>query len=317
MIPQRRKPQKRLKTDKKEPLHAIAHHTETGVQDIDSCYDRQHISRTAAAGLIPAKVLYLQQVIGNQGFQRYLQTRGEKHSSEPAIAPTHQRLASQAHGAVLQRALPAINLPQVKAPLVYPTQLITLANAYMQNTLDETKARALCNAAAAWLEGRGMVNYRGQNDIVPGSPEFLKRPSLEAENKARQSGISLTSTAGFTYLYDTVRGRTRFKVEIYHPDAFQGDSAKELIGFLSSVITHEYIHILQNRRGGAQTNAQREFQAYLWQAEQALRMGIRPSGDAAGKIVTQLEIYYKKLTRADRRTYANRYRRAYRALQSP
>ena len=89
-----------------------------------------------------------------------------------------------------------------------------------------------------------------------------------------------------------------------------------VIGFLAGVITHEYIHLLQYRGRGSYSDAQMEFQAWLWQAENALKMGVKPRADAANEIMIQLKAYYAKLPAKDRRRYRARYQAALKVLST-
>ena len=110
--------------------------------------------------------------------------------------------------------------------------------------------------------------------------------------------------------------KNQYKVEIYDR-ALTGSSVKELVGAVASYITHEYIHVLQYRQKGRFSEAQREFQAYLWQAEQAVNLGIPLLGTVWEEIATQLEKYYKQLPSAERRAYKARYVKAYISIKFP
>lgn len=259
-----------------------------------SALSRDAINVTPAHSIDLGNYLILQRKVGNKAVQ--------------------EAVGNQS---IIQRRLPSVKMPAAPAASKYPAGLMRAAQDYLKNKLDSYKAEVLTDAVAKHLEGQGTVKFKGQPDVVPGSPEFKKGASSEAKRVAStRKGMDLSVAAGFTYEYDRKGGKPRYKVEIYYPNAFTGLSANEVIGFLAGVITHEYIHLLQYRGGGAHTDAQMEFQAYLWQAENAIKMGIKPRGDAANEIMAQLKAYYKKLSAKDRRRYRSRYRVAFKALRT-
>jgi hypothetical protein len=103
-------------------------------------------------------------------------------------------------------------------------------------------------------------------------------------------------------------------VEIY-PRAFMGYSDQESLSFLIGTIVHEYIHILQNRVGGTQTIPQREFQAWLWEAENIMATGTQPRTVTAQQIAMHLELFYNQLSLTERTAYQTRYTAALSALR--
>lgn len=283
------------------------------------------VSRSLAGpgNMTPADILQLQRAAGNQAVLRLIQTRLAVGPADyGAVLPVQSEMGGSYESPgvggtdVVQRQLPNVNLPRVGAQeggITYPANLTRLARAWMDDSLDNTKGATLTRAVSAWAENQGLVQYNGQADIVPGSPEFNARPSSKAAAFLRQSNAP-TATTGLAYTYDQRDGNPRYKVEIY-PTALQGDSEKEVVAFLAQVITHEYIHVLQFRQQATDTTS-REFQAYLWQAENALRMGIEPNSATANQILGQLSDNYAKLPPTSRRSLRARFEAARRALSA-
>jgi len=271
----------------------------------------------------------LQRQKGNRWSERLLRQPG---AASDVAAGAISRLKGQTTGSVvepeglspltlqtgqrwLQRALPGIRLPKVKGPVKYPAALLQKVKTYRAQKTDSAGAAAVA-AATRWVEGQGLASYSNQKDIAAGSPEFRKRPSPAARAIAARTGSSIGAVSGFTFSHGSQGGTQQLKVEIY-PDAFRGETASDAVGYLTGVITHEYIHVLQHRKGGTHTEAQREFQAWLWQGENALRMGVSPNHEVSLQIISHLERYYKQLPRKDRTRYARRYRRVWKQIQPP
>ncbi|MBN1147916.1 MAG: hypothetical protein JXA78_11730 [Anaerolineales bacterium] len=257
----------------------------------------QRIKKSTSLPGSATDLLSFQSVLGNQGVQRLLGKLEQPKSAQATAIPA------------IQRKLPPISPPAVTTKLSYPANLTKLAQSYL-NRPSTFGAQSLVNAVANWLQTQGLVNYKSP-DIVAGSPQFMSSPSGAAKQLATQKKMDLSSAAGFAYSQNN-----QYKVEIYER-ALTGNSANELIGTAASYITHEYIHILQYRQKGHFSEAQSEFQAYLWQAEHAVNLGIPLLGTAWEEITTQLENYYKQLPGADRQAYKARYVTAYIAIKFP
>lgn len=244
------------------------------------------------------------------------QYRPETESGRQLIAHelTHV-IQQESHEPMMQFALPSISAPTIPALSSIDSgtrqHLLSLVGTF-KRAPSVASGRAAVNAVVAWLESVRTVQYAGQSDIHSDSPVFRMRPSLDASGSATREGVSLSNTGGYTYLSETSHGR--YVVEIY-PVAFMGDSDQEGLSFLIETIVHEYIHILQNRAGGTQTIPQREFQAWLWEAENMTATGIQPHTATARQIAIHLEFFYNQLDPAERTAYYTRYTAALSALR--
>lgn len=222
----------------------------------------------------------------------------------------------------IQRALPAITEPSApNLATMDPatrTQLRTFVQNWESTGGNPASATSATVLATSWLESQGIVQYSGQSDIVHGSPFYLRSPSPQAHSAASPRPIGGYRVAGFTF--NTTTGTTPlYKVEIY-PRGLLGDSVDDRIGFLLGVIVHEYMHILQFRAGataaGQPAEAQREFQAWLWQAEHFRDLGIRSRTSGSSQISQHLQTYFSQLSPADQVAYQSRYQAAQVALNA-
>lgn len=210
-------------------------------------------------------------------------------------------------GPVIQRKLPPVKLPagvaaapnwkdNAEFPVKSDREAIArcLKDA-RRGSCSEADGKITVYALTQWLEKKNVVQYSGQPDIWMGSPLFVRGPSPEAQ----KTGVDLRKVQGFTFGFGkSAKGAPLNKVEIY-PRALMGESDKQSIAHLTSVIGHEFIHVLQNRKGGKYSDAQREFQAYLWQAFEAVKMGIPPRSRVAGGIWGELRKHYGNLKKND------------------
>lgn len=216
---------------------------------------------------------------------------------------------------VLQMKLPPIAEPKVtSAPTSHKALLDKVKECRSGQSVSKEAGAGAVSAAAQWLESQGVAQFSNQADIVPGSPEFRRDPSSKASGAAQQAGSDLSTVAGFAYLYDTPQGKARYKIEIY-PRALMGDSDTEAASYLTGVIGHEYVHILQFRKGGTYKSQEMEFQAWLWQAEQAVTLGTEPLTMTASQIVGNMKTYYDQLSAKDKSQYKSRFDKAWKALQ--
>jgi hypothetical protein len=244
------------------------------------------------------------------------QYRPETESGRKLIAHelTHV-IQQELHTPMMQFALPSISAPTIPALSSIDSgtrqHLLNLVETF-SDAPSVTSGRAAVNAVVSWLESVRTVQYTGQSDIHSGSPVFRMRPSMRANESATREGVNLSNTRGYTYPSGPSSGI--HVVEIY-PRAFMGDSHQERLSFLIGTIVHEYIHILQNRVGGTQTIPQREFQAWLWEAENIMATGIQPRTATARQIAIHLELFYTQLNPAERTAYQTRYTAALSALR--
>jgi len=199
----------------------------------------------------------------------------------------------------LQRALPAIAAPSIPnlADINATTrsQLIQSVRTFITSST-EADGQAAVAAVTSELESLGTIQYSGQSDIDTTSPRFLRSPSGPASSQGATPGL-----AGFSFQVAGIN-----KVEIY-PRAFIGDSADESLAYLAGIIIHEFIHILQNRVGGSQTDDEREFQAWLWQAEHVDELGIPPRSQGSRQILLKLADHWPHLPPAVRSALQSRY----------
>ena len=181
-----------------------------------------------------------------------------------------------------------------------------LVQAYLDSPSVET-GRAAVSAIATALEQAGEVQY-SRPELTNSSPQFNMLPSPTAGNFIGSG----STVAGFTF---PINGR--IKVEIYRR-AFTGSDAANSLGFLTGVILHEYIHVLQNIAQLEGSDAQREFQAWLWQAEHLAELGIVTGTEAARQIASQLRNYFGQMPASERtRRSQRRFDRAIAALAAP
>jgi len=261
--------------------------------------------RLAGRGpLTPDDVLQLQRVAGNQTVIRH----GIAGSGPAAI----------------QRRLPRVTTPTVQPVANIPPETLAAlrqrVEAYRTTPGSET-GQAAVQAALAWLESSGAVQYSGQPDITSSSPNFRTRPSMAADGLLRQEGTNPASLSGYTFPYP---GRTppQIAVEIYGR-AFIGDDVDNSLGYLLGTISHEYIHIQQIREqlqhpGRADSSeAEDEVQAWLWQAENAANLGIQPGTSGASQVVGNLRAYFGQCPPATQRSLRQRVDQAVAALQPP
>ncbi len=255
------------------------------------------------------------QIQGNDHLQRVI-------ASQEWVGPSKRALLST-NASTLQRALP---LPERDLPHLgaEPTQEsvgegerlpdpLTAVTRYRDSRSVDDGQRAV-NEAVRYLELRGAVQYTGQEDIVGrrgrvrGTPEFSDVVSGEA---SEASGYTLRgSESGFAFIYST--DPLRYKVEIY-PRAFIGGDANESLAYLLSTLVHEYIHIRQFRRQiqeeepeTERSNARREFQAWLWQAEHVTELGLRGNVQGIQEIYRNLRTYWRGLSDGDKRELESR-----------
>jgi hypothetical protein len=256
------------------------------------------------------------QIQGNDHLQRVI-------ASQEWVGPSKRELSS-IDASTLQRAMPNIQEPTLGLVQQTTPDPLTAVETYLNTpTTDPRDSRpyeerrlengqAAVNAAVRHLGGT--VQY-SQGDIVQGSesnpsagtPEFRLSPSGSAINAFRAG--QLTGVSGCQYA--TNETPPRFKVEIY-PRAFIGSSPAESLAYLLGTLVHEYIHIQQSRPGAggqATTEAEREFQAWLWQVEHASELGIAGGTGGYSQIIRQLQTYYGQITSPDAET-TRRYRRA-------
>ncbi len=241
----------------------------------------------------------------------------ESSAGEHLLAHELTHVAQQGQAGLrspIQTRLPRIRTPRIPnmpgLPDAVRQDLVAKMQAYQSDSSLEN-GQLIVDAINQQLESGGTVAYTGQSDITADSPKFRIRPSMTAQEQARQSGHNLSSTAGFTFM-----SSNKNKVEIY-PSAFIGATTEAQIGYLAGVIAHEFIHVLQNRRSAPSTDAQREFQAWLWQAEHLQQLGIPPQSVGSAQIAGNLRRYYEALPGGDRRALQGRYERARQVLNSP
>jgi hypothetical protein len=191
----------------------------------------------------------------------------------------------------IQRALPvpAADMPQFQGISDDARQrLIQLTQTYL-SAPNVTNGQAVVDAVAGQLGGT--VNYSQSH--IEDSPEFLRSPSGRAN---RAAGGTLTGNdSGFAYTIRT-EPDVKYKVEIY-PRAFIGNSTEESLAYLMGVLVHEYIHTEQYHRqdqpGAAQfSDIQQELQAWAWQAQNIVAMGLSPRTMGAQQIISNIRHYY-------------------------
>lgn len=192
----------------------------------------------------------------------------------------------------IQRALP---LPQGQMPQFSGIgdearqQLLETTRTYLGEP-NESNGQAVVDAAVTQL---GSTVQYNQSFITDDSPDFRSYPSGRASDAS--GGTVTDSVSGFTYTYSTEP--LQFKVEIY-PRAFIGNSPEESLAYLMGVIVHEYIHTQQFNRqaqpGASQfSDAQTELQAWAWQAQNAVAMGLARNTMGAQQIISNISHYWQ------------------------
>ncbi len=204
---------------------------------------------------------------------------------------------------VQRNVLRGRDLPVIAPFTASQTSTFTrLVQTYL-TTRNQEDGRAVVTAVALALEDAGVVHYN-RRDVDSHSPQFRRRPSIAAS----ESSGSNHDEAGYTFAFNG-----KIKVEIY-PHAFIGSDAHNSLGFLTGVIIHEYIHVLQNLSGPQGSDAQREFQAWLWQAEHIAQLGITPGTEGSRQISGLLRRYYRQLPAPEKRRFRRRFNNAVDAL---
>ncbi|MBN1147936.1 MAG: hypothetical protein JXA78_11830 [Anaerolineales bacterium] len=245
---------------------------------------------------------------GNHHLQAIIAAR---HRIEPG---RHKH--SPASAGLLQRAmpLPESDLPQLSAiPDADRQAMTTLVAAYRADR-SAANGQAAVNSVVQYLESQGVIHYTGQTDIEQGSPEdpALGTPEFRLAPSSRATtafGRDLSSDSGCQYAVSAAP--PMFKVEIF-PRAMMGNSDEESLAYLIGILVHEFIHIEQGRReaqGQQTTVPEREFQAWLWQAEHVAELGINYGTEGYRQIILGLQQYFGEIPSPDA-TIRKRYARA-------